>query len=103
MPTTGATGAVRAEEVVSVLEEYDSVNILKAVLLDNYTNSGFKAALVLVLEKQKRKLHIIGCSLHQNEFPFRAVFKHTYGSTRNLTSFIGPLGRLYANDNYNLP
>ena len=54
-----------------------------------------------VLEKQiKRKLHTIGCSLHQNELLFRAVFKHIDG--RSLRSFIGTLGRLCANDYHNL-
>ena len=61
IPATGATGVVLAEEVVCVLEEYE------AVLLDNtHTNTGCEAGLVSVLEKQlKRKLHIIGCSLHK--------------------------------------
>ena len=105
IPTTGATGVVQAEEVFSVLEEYDSVDTLKAVLLDNtHTNTGCEAGLVSVLEKQlKRKLHIIGCSLHQNELPFRAVFKHIDGSTISPTSFIGPIGRLYTNEYHNLP
>ena len=28
-----------------------------------------------------RRLHVIGCSLHQNELPLRAVFKSLDGTT----------------------
>lgn len=59
--TVGATSAVLAKEVASVWEEYNSVDTPKAVLLDNtHTNTGCKAGLVTVLEKQiKRKLHTL--------------------------------------------
>ena len=50
-----------------------------------------------------RKLHTIGCSLHQNELPFRAVFKHLDGSTRSPTAFSGPLGKLCEDDHQDLP
>ena len=41
IPTRGTTGVVLGEEVESVLEEFESVNCLKAVLLDNTaTNTG---------------------------------------------------------------
>ena len=40
IPTTGTTGVVLAEEVVSVLEGFDSVDTLKAVLLITSTTTG---------------------------------------------------------------
>ena len=48
-------------------------------------------------------LHTIGCSLHQNERRFRALFKHLDGTTKSPTTFNGPLGILCANDCHNLP
>ena len=39
-----------------------------------------KVGLVTLLEKIKINLHTIGCSLHQNEIPFRALFKHLDGT-----------------------
>ena len=51
----------------------------------------------------KRNLHTIGCSLHQNELPFRALFKHLDGTTKSPTTFNDPLGKLCANDCHNLP
>lgn len=100
IPTIGATGVRLAEEVVSVLEEFDSVQTLKAVLLDNTsTNTGSEGGLVTSLEKKiGHKLHTIGCSLHQNELPLRAVFKYLDGSTKSPVSFSGPLGKLCEKD-----
>ena len=105
IPTVGATGAVLADEVYKVLEQYESVNTLKAVLSDNTsTNTGCKSGLVSSLEnKLHRKVHTIGCSLHQNELPFRALFKSLDGSARSPTSFTGPLGKLCANNYHHLP
>lgn len=96
IPIKGATGNRLSEEVYSVLEEFDSIHTLKAVLLDNtHTNTGCEGGLVTCLEnKLERKLHTIGCSLHQNELPFRAVFKHLDGTTKAPTTFSGPLGKL---------
>ena len=54
-------------------------------------------------KKKKRNLHTIGCSLHQNELSFRALFKHLDGTTKSHTTFNGPLGKLCANDCHNLP
>ena len=53
--------------------------------------------------KIQHKLYTIGCSLHQNELPFRAVFKHVDGSTKSPTAFTGPLGKLCEIDNEHLP
>ena len=97
IPIKGGTGALLGEEVVSVLEEFISVHTLKAVLFDNTsTNTSWEGGLVTCSEnKIQRKLHIIGCSLHQNELPFRAVFKHLDGSTKTPTTFSGPLEKLF--------
>ena len=51
---------------------------------------------------EKKNLHTIGCSLHQNELPFRALFKHLDGTTKSHTTFNGPLGKLCENDCHNL-
>ncbi|KAK6178315.1 hypothetical protein SNE40_013114 [Patella caerulea] len=101
----GATGDLQGEEAASVLEEFDSVDTLKAVLVDNTsTNTGWENGLVTCLEnKIGRKLHTIGCSLHQNELPFRAVFKHLDGSTKSPAAFSGPLGKLCGEDYHHLP
>ena len=67
----------RAEGLVNmVLTEYNSVDTVKAVLVDNTsTNTGCEAGLIAALEKKKiKKLHTIGCSLHQNELPFTDIF-----------------------------
>ena len=66
------------------------------ILVDNTsTNTGFNKGLITSLEnKLDRKLHTIGCSLHQNELPFRAIFRLMDGTTRSPTTFTGPLGKL---------
>ena len=81
------------------------MSTIKAVLVDNTnTNTGCESGLVILLEKKKKKnLHTTGCSLHQNELPFRALFKHLDGTTKSPTTFNGPLGKLCANDCHNLP
>ena len=60
-----------------MFEEYDSLSTLKAVLLNNTaTNTGYKSGLVVSLEKHlERKLHTVGCLLHWNGLPMRAVLK----------------------------
>ena len=63
-----------------------------------------KEAFVTILEnKTQQKLHTIGCSLYQNELPFRAVFKHLDGSTKSTTAFTGPLGKLCETAHHDLP
>ena len=75
---------------------------IKAVLVDNTNaNTGCEGGFVTLLEK--KNLHTIGCSLHQNELPFRALFKHLDGTTKSHTTFNGLLGKLCANDCHNLP
>lgn len=62
---TDVTGVVLVEEV-SVLEEFNSVDNLKAALLDNTSmNNGFKTGLVTALVKKfEWKLHTINFLLH---------------------------------------
>lgn len=88
LPNIGATGAVLAEQVAD-LHEFNSVSTIKAILVDNInTNTGCKDGFVALLEKKKKKLnrnlHTTGCSLHQNELLFRALFKHLDGTTKML-------------------
>ena len=88
-----------------MLREFNSVETIKAILLGNIiTNTDWQSGLVVSLEnKIKRKLHTIGCSLHQNELPFRAIFKYLDGSTKSPAAFTGPLGKLCSSDHHHLP
>ena len=56
---------------------------LRNTVLDNTSvNTGTNSGLVVVLEKiLGRNLHCIGCSLHQNKLPLRAIFKKLDGET----------------------
>ena len=102
LPDSSATGTVLAEQVADVLEKFKSLSTIKVVLVDNANaNTGCESGLVTLLEK--KNLHTISCSLHQNEFPFRALFKHLDGTTKGPTTLNGPLGKLCVNDCHNLP
>ena len=48
---------------------------LEAVVLDNRSsNIGADKGLIVKLKKAiNRKLHLVGCQLHENELPFRQV------------------------------
>ena len=89
IPIIGATGLVLAKEMCSVLQEFNSVESIQAVLLDNTaTNKGPIKGLVVKLEELlKRKLHLIGCALHQSELPLKAFLKKLDGMTTGLGSF----------------
>ena len=95
IPMVGATGQVLAEATLNVLNEYDSRNSVKALLLDNTSvNTGWKGGLVVKVEEElNRKLHLIGCALHQNELPLKAIFKKLDGGTSGPRSFSGPIGQ----------
>jgi len=105
LPLIGATGSLLAEVSQDVLKEFDSTESLRAVLVDNTsTNTGCDSGLVTKLENLlHRKLHIIGCSLHQNELPFRKVFSVLDGVRKSPHSFSGPIGKLCEQDNHSLP
>lgn len=81
LPNIGATGA---EQVADVLHEFNSVSTIKAILVDNTNvNTGCEGGFVALLERKlNRNLHIIGCSLHQNELPFRALFRYVDDTTK---------------------
>ena len=95
IPVVGATGTLHAAELYRVLEQYDSLESIQGILLDNTSvNTGHKTGLVVELEKLlKRRLHTVGCNLHQNELPFRAVFKNMDGTTKSPNHFSGPMGK----------
>jgi len=105
LPMVGSTGEVMAQHVYDALEEFDSLESIKAILLDNTSvNTGWKNGLVVKLEeKLGRNLHTIGCALHQNELPFRALFKKPDGVTTGPQSFSGPLGKKCKENFHNQP
>jgi len=103
VPLKGCDSDVLSSSVYKVLAEYDSIHSIKALLLDNTPlNTGRKGGLVVKLEGLlQRRIHTIGCSLHLNELPLRAVFKYLDGTTQGPTTFNGPLGRLCSQDIHN--
>ena len=102
---TSGTGAAHAVKLYSVLEEYDSVESLQAVICDNTNvNTGFKTGAVTVLEKMlDRKIHKIGCLLHWNELPLREIIKQLDGKNNSATIWIGPIGSRLSEDLYQEP
>nr|XP_047142916.1 uncharacterized protein LOC124817150 [Hydra vulgaris] len=105
IPIKGAKGLLLGDKVVSVLNDFKIAHSLKAILFDNTaTNTGWKKGLVTAVEKKNNsKLHIIGCSLHQNELPFRAIFEYLDGGTKSPNLFSGPIGKLCENNYQDLP
>ena len=75
------------------------------MLVDNTsTNTGCDSGLVTKLENLLNcRLHTIGCSLHQNELPFRKVFCAIDGLRKSPYSFSRPLGKLCERDCHGLP
>ena len=67
-----------SQHVYDALEEFDSLESIRAILVDNTSvNTGWKNGLVVKLEdKLWRNLHAVGCALHQNELPFCAIEKN---------------------------
>ena len=84
-----------AQHVYDALEKFGSLEIIIATLVDNTSvNTGCKNGLVVKLEdKLGRNLHTIDCALHENELPFRAIFKKLDGETAGPQSFSRPLGK----------
>ena len=90
-----ATTAINlANATYQVLQAYDSIDTVKAVLVDNTPpNVGYKGGQVFLLCKLiQRRLHLIGCSLHMNELSLRAIFKILDGMSKSSTTFEGPIG-----------
>jgi hypothetical protein len=95
VPDKEGRGTDLADITYSVLEEYDSVESLDAVLMDNTAvNTGFAGGLCACLEKKLgRKLHLIGCFLHINELPLRKIIKELDGPTKSSNKFSGEIGQ----------
>jgi len=95
LPLKGATGLVMASKALEVLQEYDSVDSLIAVLVDNTSlNTGQENGLVHQMELLLgHNLQMIGCSLHQNELPLRSIFKKFDGASSGPSVFAGILGK----------
>ena len=102
LPMTGSTGEIMTQHVYDALEEFDSLESIRAILVDNTSvNTGWKNGVAVKLEdKLGRNLHTVGCALHQNELPFRAIFKKLDGVTTEQQSFSQPLGKK-CNENVN--
>ena len=92
---TGSTGEVMAQHVYNALEEFDSLESIRAILVDHTSlNTCWNNGLIVKLEDQLgRNLHTVGCALHQNEIPFCAIFKKLQGITTGLQSLNGLLGK----------
>jgi len=75
-------------------------SLLQAVLVDNTAvNTGVNNGFVVHLEKLVgRGLHTIGCGLHQNELPMRALFRLLDGGTSGPCNFNGILGGKLSGD-----
>ena len=63
---TGSYGEVMAQHVDDALEEFDSLESIRAILVDNNSvNIGCKNGLVVKLEdKLGRNLHTVSCALN---------------------------------------
>ena len=105
VPIKGATGDVCADHVLSVLQEFDSVDSITGIRVNNTAvNTAKDKGIVAQLKKKlKRNLHVIGCSLHQNELPMRHVFRSKDGTTKSPNSFSGPIGKLCEKDVHDQP
>ena len=92
-PEAGCTGVKMANATFDVLNEYNSTNTIQAILVDNTSvNTGNTNGLVVQLEKiLGRPLMTIGCTLHQNELPLKAVMKNLDGDSLSPKAFSGPL------------
>ena len=62
-----------AQQAFEVLKDYSSCDSVRATLFVNAAvNTGWKSGFVVKLENVLgRILHATGCTLHQNELPFR--------------------------------
>ncbi|XP_047136363.1 uncharacterized protein LOC124813413 [Hydra vulgaris] len=92
-------GATMANATANVLLEFNSVQSLIAVILDNTSsNTGCDSGLVVKFEKIINKnLHLLGCLLHQNELPLRHIISELDGKTVSANSFKGPIREAASN------
>lgn len=100
VPENAGRGADQADITFSVLEEYNSIDSLCALVMDNTSvNTGHIGGLCVCLEKKLgRKLHLIGCMLHINELPLRNLIKELDGPTISGNKLGGPIGKLLDGD-----
>ena len=92
---TGSTGEVLAQHIYDALEEFDSLESIRAILVDNWV--------VKLEDKLGQNLHTVGCALYRNELPFRAIFKKLDDVTTGPQSFSGPLGKKCKKNAHNKP
>ena len=74
---TGSAGEVMAQHVYDALEEFNSLESIRAILV----------------YKLGRNLRTVNCASHQNELPFRAISKKLDGVITGPQSFSEPLGK----------
>jgi len=91
--------------VAEVVTQLNCSKHLSAILVDNTPiNTGYKNGFVVTLEKiLGQSLHLIGCALHANELPLRALFKKLDGRSTGPNSFTGPLGIMCSKDLHDMP
>jgi hypothetical protein len=96
------TGLSTAKKLYEILQEYDSVSTLQAVVCDNtHSNTGHLHGAVAELERLlQRKVHKIGCLLHWNELPFRKVIQDLDGPSLSGNKWGGPIGQQMNEDIY---
>ena len=80
---TGSTSEVMVQHVFDALEQFDSLESIRAILVGNTSvNTCWNNGLVVKLEdKLGRNLHTVGCALRQSELSFCAIFKKLDGVT----------------------
>ena len=79
-----------------MVEEYESVTAIEAVLMDNKpVSTGFSGGLLACLEK---KLHLIGCFLLINELHLRHIIRDLDGPTKSGNKLSGKIGEQLDDD-----
>ena len=89
------TESIMNSATLNVLTEYDSIESLEAIVLDNTSsNTGVDNGLVVKLEKLlKRSIHIVDCSFHHGELPLRHVISEIDGKTNDPKKYKSPIGK----------
>ena len=88
------TGSTMVSATLNVFIEYDSIESLGAIVLENTSsNTGVDNDLVVKLEKLlKCSIHIVGCSLYQGELLVCHVISEIDGKTNDPKKHKGPIG-----------
>jgi hypothetical protein len=78
-----------------VLEDFNSVESLKAIILGNIpVNTGYSDRLCACLKRKLgRNLCIVICFLHVNKLPLRHVISNLDGQSVSPIKFSGPIGQ----------